>query len=418
MQTRYLIVGSSHAALSALHAIRMTDSEGGVTLVTRDARLPYSPTVLPYVVSGRSDPARVFLRDADYFRDQKVDYLPGAALAALRPDEKTAVLGDGRSVSYEKLLLATGATPVIPPVDGLSGVPYHVLRTLDDAVRLHQAMPGVRDALVLGGGLIGMHAAENLARTGAKVAVVEAEAHVLSAYFDADASGIIETAFAANGVDLHLASRAVSAGRDENGRIRLALGGGRVLGGDLLLVATGVAPAIACVTGCGIECDQGILVDERMRTSVENVWAAGDVAQARDFFGNARVLNGILPDAVEQGRIAGMQMAGDPAANDYPGGVPLNTYSFFGKQALSVGTDGGTVAGAEVHKSFEPHTGRYMKIVMRDDRLLGIFAIDRWIDAGVMWELILRRIDLGPVKAEFLADPQRAARVLMSKTWR
>ena len=418
MQTRYLIVGSSHAALSALHAIRMTDADGGVTLVTRDAGLPYSPTVLPYVVSGRSSPERVFLRDANYFRGNKVDYLPGAALAGLRPQQKTAVLADGRTVSYEKLLLATGATPVIPPIKGLSGVPYHVLRTLDDAVGLHQAMSGVREALVLGGGLIGMHAAENLARTGAKVSVIEAEAHVLSAYFDAEASGIIEAAFAANGVDLHLASRAVSASRDEDGRIRLALGNARSPAGDLLLVATGVAPAIGYVNGCGIDCDQGILVDERMHTSADDVWAAGDVAQAREFFGNARVLNGILPDAVEQGRIAGMQMAGDPAANAYAGGVPLNTYSFFGKQALSVGTDGRGFADAEVHKSFDAQAGRYLKIVMREDRLLGIFSIDRWIDAGVMWELILRRTGLGPMKAEFLADPQRAARVLMSKTWR
>lgn len=418
MQTRYLIVGSSHAALSALHAIRMADADGGVTLVTRDARLPYSPTVLPYVVSGRSDPGRVFLRDAEYFRGHKVDYLPGAALAALHPQDKTAVLADGRTVSYEKLLLATGATPVVPPVAGLAEVPYHVLRTLDDALGLHRAMAGVRDALVLGGGLIGMHAAENLARTGAKVTVIEAETHVLSAYFDADASGIIEAAFAANGVELHLASRAISASRDANGRIRLTLGNGQSPAGELLLVATGVAPAIGYVNGCGIQCDQGILVDERMRTSVDDVWAAGDVAQARDFFGDARVLNGILPDAVEQGRIAGMHMAGDQAANRYAGGVPLNTYSFFGKQALSVGTGGGGFADAEVHMTFDPKTGRYLKIVMREDRLLGIFAIDRWIDAGVMWELILRRTDLGPVKAEFLADPQRAARVLMSKNWR
>jgi phenylglyoxylate dehydrogenase epsilon subunit len=155
-----------------------------------------------------------------------------------------------------------------------------------------------------------------------------------------------------------------------------------------------------------------------MRSSVANIWAAGDVAQARGFYDGAKTLNGILPDAVEQGRIAGMAMAGDPGLKGYPGGVPLNTYTFFGKQAVSVGVHGDGVAGAEIVKSVAAEEGRYLKIVLADNRLLGIFGIGVPFDPGVMWELILRRIDLSPVRERFLRSPQEAARVLMSRTWR
>jgi len=156
-----------------------------------------------------------------------------------------------------------------------------------------------------------------------------------------------------------------------------------------------------------------------MHTSADDIWAAGDVAQARDFFGAAdngtKIINGILPDAVEQGKIAGMAMAGDPALKNYPGGVPLNTYTFFGQQAISVGSQN---QGKTVALEVDTAQRRYLKIVMQDDHLTGIFGINVAFDPGVMWELILRRTDLSRVRDKFLADPQRTARLLMSRTWR
>jgi phenylglyoxylate dehydrogenase epsilon subunit len=142
------------------------------------------------------------------------------------------------------------------------------------------------------------------------------------------------------------------------------------------------------------------------------------VAQARGFYDGARTLNGILPDAVEQGRIAGMAMAGDPGVKAYPGGVPLNTCTFFGRHAVSVGVHGDGVAGAEILTTTDAERGRHLKIVLRENRLLGIFGIGVAFDPGVMWELILRRIDLTPVRERFLRAPQEAARVVMSQTWR
>ena len=417
--THYLIVGASHAALSALHAIRLHDTEQEVTLLTRDDSLPYSPTVLPYVVSGRSDPGRVFLRDENYFAEHKVNYLRGAKVRKVNAGANAVELADGSQIGFDKLLLATGAAPLLPAIPGLAGLKYHVLRTLADALALRAALPQVKRAVVLGGGLIGMHAAENLAKGGVTVSVVELQPHVLSGYFDAEASAIIEKVFAANGVRL-LTGASVASVAAQGAGCRATLANGAVLEADLLLVATGVAPVTDFLEGSGVATARGVLVDEHMRTNVANIWAAGDVAQARGFFTHDRIVNGILPDAVDQGRIAGMAMAEDPGSKTYAGGVPLNTYSFFGQQAVSVGVHEGALepAGVEVQKQVDAEAKRYLKIVLKDDRLAGIFGVNAAFDPGIMWELILRAIDLGEEKLAFLRSPQDTARALMSKNWR
>lgn len=415
-QTKYLIAGSSHAALEAITAIRMHDPEGSLTVVTRDVHLPYSPTVLPYVVSGKSASERIFLRDDDFFTRNKVTYRPGAALASLHADVNTAELADGTSVVYENLLLATGASPLVPPIPGIDTVQFHVLRTLDDAKKLRDAIAGSKQAVVLGAGLVGMHAAENLVKTGATVTIVEMSDQLTSGYFDPVAARMIEQAFTANGARIMTGSRVVRLAPSEIGAT-LTLENGTTLDADLLLVATGVKPEMAYLNGSGVATERGILVDDGMRTSVANVWAAGDCTQARGFFTDDKILNAILPDATEQGRVAGMAMAGDPGQKTYPGGVPLNTYHFFGRHAISVGSSK-VPEGGEVLTRFDETTGRYLKAIFKDGRLTGIFGVNEFFDGGVMCQLILRRIDLTDVKDRLMASPLAVGREIMSKTWR
>src|SRR3970040_696194 len=155
MHSKYLIVGSSHAALEAATAIRLIDTDGALTLLTRDTHLPYSPTILPYVVSGRSQPDNVVLRGQDYFRDNAISFVPGATVAAIDPAQSSLRLASGKTWQYDRLLIATGAAPRLPPVRGLTDVPFHVLRSMDDAINLRQAMGQARSAIVLGAGLIG-----------------------------------------------------------------------------------------------------------------------------------------------------------------------------------------------------------------------------------------------------------------------
>lgn len=417
----YLVLGASHAGLEAVRAIRAHDAAGSMAIVNRERVLPYSPTVLPYVVSGKSREDRLALRDDRWFEGLGVAYRQHAQVTAVDTAKAAVRLADGSEIGYGKLLLATGATPAIPPIEGLDGVRYHVLRTLDDALALRAATASPGDAVVLGAGLVGMHAAENLVRRGFRVTVVEMRDQVLPGYFDAAAAEMVSATFRRNGVEVFTGRRVMRVEAAGEG-CTVHLDDGARKSADLLLVAAGVRPATSYLAGSGVDIDRGIVVDDFMRTAAPNVWAAGDVVRTRSFFGDATPAGGILPDAVEQGRTAGMSMAGDPAAAPYPGGIPLNTYSFFGRRALSVGRDAPAAAGAdwEVLRRAGAAEGsaRYLKIVLQDGRLAGIFGVDVLFDPGIMWELILRRIDLRAQRRALLDNPEDTARALMSGLWR
>ncbi|TAN55887.1 MAG: NAD(P)/FAD-dependent oxidoreductase, partial [Rhodospirillales bacterium] len=306
----------------------------------------------------------------------------------------------------------TGASPILPPITGLQNVPFQVLRTMDDALALKSAMTGAKHAMVLGGGLIGTHGAENLADAGLKVTLVEAKGQLLPGYFDGTASALIAKAFRAHGIDL-VFGQAVS-------KIRpgvAVLEGGSEIPFDLLLVATGVSPDLSYLGQSGIKTARGILVDDLQCTSHPNIWAAGDCAESSLFQAEATGVAGILPVAVEQGRIAGQSMAGDGAVKPFPGAVSLNTYTFFGQQAISVGRCADD-AGCESHIRHDEAQGTYLRIDLMDGRLMGAAAVNLALDPGILWQLILRRTDLGEVKQRFLADPKSIGRLVMAREWK
>ncbi|MDO8606534.1 MAG: NAD(P)/FAD-dependent oxidoreductase [Phaeospirillum sp.] len=416
MHARYLIIGSSHAGREALAAIRMADPQGRLVMLSRERHRPYSPTILPYVVSGRSDPRKVGLGSVAWFAENRAELVLDAQVVAVDADARAVRLADGGCWTYDKLLLATGAEPVVPPVEGLEGVRYHVLRTLDDALAIRARAATARRAVVLGAGLVGMHAAETLAGAGLDVTVVEMRPHVLAEYFDPRASTLIRETFERHGTHMMMGRRVERAAGVETEACRLGLDDGTELEADLLLVAAGVRPALRMLADSGIATDKGILVDTRMRTARDGVWAAGDVAQAPGFPTGAPMVNGTLPEAVEQGRIAGMDMAGDDDLRPYLGGIPLNTYGFFGRHAVAVGA-AAAPAGDGVEVVTDEGDG-YCRIALKDNRLIGLAAIDRVMDAGILWRLIQRRVDLGPVRDRFLSHPLETARALMSRGWR
>jgi phenylglyoxylate dehydrogenase epsilon subunit len=414
--SKYVIVGSSHAGLAALDAIRLQDKESSLTLVTQEACLPYSPTILPYLLSGQTEPDKVYLRSEESFRELKVSFKPGVKVVAVEADNHRVVLGSGEILEYEKLLLATGAAPKVPPVEGLQGTSYHVLRTLEDAMKLRAASREAKTAVILGGGLIGLHAAESLAARGLKVTVVEALSRLLSGYFEEEAASLICGAFRDKGIEILTLEQVLSASEAGRGCL-LNLASGKTLSADLILIATGVRPRIDCLAGSEVKVDEGILVDERMRTSAEDIWAAGDAAQAGSFFDQTARVNAILPSAVEQGRIAGMDMVDDPALKLFSGNIPLNSCKFFGHRAFSVGMTPGA-EGVETEKVSVPEAHQYLKLVFRGDYLAGAEGVNSEVDPGVMHQLIRRKVVVGEEKAKLCANPVAISRVLMTSSWR
>jgi phenylglyoxylate dehydrogenase epsilon subunit len=227
---------------------------------------------------------------------------------------------------------------------------------------------------------------------------------------------MIHRAFSDKGIKI-LLNEKVSRVKGSGGEATLELASGGSLSAGLLVVATGIQPRVEALKGSGVEVEQGILVDDRMRTNVIGIWAAGDAAQARGFFEASRILNATLPNAVEQGHIAGMDMVDDPALKIYQRAVSLNTYKFFGHRAFSVGMIRAE-EGCEVEKAVVPESFNYQKLVFKGDQLVGASGINSDLDPGVLYQLIRRKAYLGDVKARFCASPVDISRVMMTDMWR
>jgi phenylglyoxylate dehydrogenase epsilon subunit len=421
-RTEYLIIGSSHAGLAAADEIRMNDDAGSLTMVTMEDLLPYSPTVLPYIISGKVLVPQIYLRDQEYFGTQRIDFVKGKAVTRVDPETRAVILSGGSRISYERLLVATGAEPTVPRVENLPQVPFLKLRTMADAFRHLDVIPRARSAIVMGTGLVGMHAAENFVHRGIHVDVIRARARknprILPNYFDEECSGIIQKVFESHGVNFYLTDHAVRVAY-EGGRFTVTLSSGKALKAEMLLVCTGIKPRTEFLSNSNVRVDEGILVDHKMRTSVDHIWAAGDVAQAEDFFGSSKILNAILPDAVLQGKIAGADMSGGRLDSDYVGGISMNTFNFFGNRAFSIGVnDSENGKRYRIEKAISPSADVYQKMVFQGNVLVGMAAINSNLDPGIIMNLIRGRVDLEEGCPEFVGNPFNMSRRLMWKLWR
>lgn len=422
-ETKYLIIGSSHAGLTAAEEIRIHDPAGSMTMVTMETCLPYSPTVLPYIVSGKVEEKQIYLRDKQYFKDSDIVFKTGKKLSKVDVKKSVATLSDGSKIGYKKLLIATGSEPTLPPTPGLKESGCLVLRTMEDANLINAAAKKAKNVVIMGTGLVGMHAAEGLQEKGLDVEVIRGRRPaVLPNYFDKEAMALVHKVFLEHGVKCDLNKQVKEVKKLKGGKIRVIINDGSQIDTDLLVVGTGVKSRMEFFDAKDVAMDQGILVDDMMKTSVKNIWAAGDVAQARDFFSGKQDLNAILPDAFEQGKVAGMSMAGAEEAQGsepYKGGLSMNTFNFYGNRSFSVGLSleedetkyeiaRTTIAGSRV----------YQKLVFEGNRLVGALGINVTMDPGVLMNLIRRKVDLGARKEEFAVKPLDMSRRVMWEAWR
>ena len=406
---KHVIIGCGTAALAALKEMRKVNAEDEIKLVTMEPHLPYSPTSLPYLISGKIKETEISMVMDDFFDRMKAVWIRDKRVGRLDTEKEEILYDSHERESYDSLLIATGSEPLFPSIPGLNNEQVLQLRTLDHARELMAKMKGTQTAIILGAGLIGMHVAECLAEHGIRVQVVEMLPHILPAYFDKDASGMIQHVLEKHGVTFFTGRRATEVAWKKRS-VEILLEDGERLQADLLLVATGVKPRIAFLNGSGVKINDGILVDSEMRTNVVNVFAAGDVAAAKSFLTGEHGLNPILPNAAEQGKIAGSNMAGQK--KEYEGWLPMNTFSFFGHRAVSVGKQA-PAEGDEVVVGEDDSAGAYKKIIYRDGRLLGAAFLDTDVEAGVFQYLIRRRVDIGSFKERLIQAPREASLWLM-----
>lgn len=403
MSKKHIIIGAGSAGISALETIRGIAPQDQVTLFTKESFLPYSPTALPYLLSGRIAKKDLPMRDDAFFASVGATLAKGKEVVELRPGQKEIVLDDSTVETYDSLLLATGSAPVTPRIKGIEAIGYSSFHHLGDCERLLTALEGpTKEVMVLGAGLVGMEVAAALLEKGHRVQIVEREQSILPLYFDVEAEPLIRKKFIAHGAQIFTGETVIELEK-RGDRIIAKLSGAGAVEADLLVCAVGVQSNTSLARKAGVKTNRGILVDERMRTSIPDVYAAGDVAEARNFFTGEPGMNLIIPSAVNQGEIAGANMAGNE--EKYEGWVSKNVFHFFDGAAYSLGQAMARDSGFQVIEQKDYASGSFKKLVCQEGVLVGAMFINVEVDPGVILYLIKEKVNIERYREALFNNP-------------
>jgi NAD(P)H-nitrite reductase large subunit len=376
--TRHLIIGGGPAAINAIETIREFDSSSQVAMVCDEPA--YSRMVLPYYLAQSIPEQHVYTGDDVYFDTLKVERHIGKRAAKVDPKAKTVTLQDGQSLKFDNLLIATGSSATIPPIPGTNLPGVHPLWTLGHTNAVLQATAGLKqpEVVFVGAGFIGFIVMNAMFKRGWKLHVVEIADQVLPRMLDRDSARIVEAWLVSRGVSLHLGAT-VQTIADAGGRKKVSLSNGQSLASDLVIIATGIRPNLDLVQGSGIQTDQAIVVNDRMQTNFPNIYAAGDVAQGPDLYGDKPAVHAIQPTAVDHGRVAGANMAGQEI--HYPGSLLMNILDVCGLQCASFGRWG---EAAEAMTISNPDRFLYRKLLWSGDQLSGAVFVGLANDLGML----------------------------------
>lgn len=401
---KYLIIGNSAGAVGAAETIRSVDRTAAITIVSDELYPAYSRPLISKYLADKRPLEKMLFRSADFCEQNNVQTLLGSKVLKLNIAERNVEINGGTKLGWDKLLLATGGSPIVPKMEGVDLIGVFKFLTLDDAkaidgylISLSRKSPR---AVVIGGGLIGMSVTEALVKRGARVTIIEMKNWILNTMLDAGTAGMVAEKLQAAGV--HIVTGRTSAkisGSPAGAAEGVTLDDGQTLPADLVIVAIGVRPRLDLAAGTEIRINRGIVVDRHMMTSVPDIYACGDVAEAFDaVYGENRVIP-IWPNAYIGGRVAGFNMAGTSA--EYPGGTAMNSLNYFGVDVVSAGMVVPPDNNYEVLTSQNNHNHR--RVVLKNGRVVGLAFAGNVEKSGIVHSLMNQQVDVTAFKNELVA---------------
>ena len=372
----YVILGAGAAGITAAKTIRKADENGKITVISTDTQV-HSRCMLHKYLSHERDAAGISFVDPDFFEKNQITWLQGKTVNRLDTQGKKVYTDQGDEVSYDRLLIATGAESFIPPVGNLREAEnVFGLRHLRDAQAIDELAKNAENIVIIGSGLVGLDAAYGLMETGKKVSIVEMADQILPVQLDKTAAFEYQKRFEEAGARFYLGRKAADTVMEEDKIIReIILDNGEKLPCDLIIVAAGVRSAVAGMEGEGIVIDRGIKVDDYLQTGAKGVYAAGDVTG----------LSGIWPNAQKQGETAALNMCGSHV--EYTDRYAIkNTINFFGLVSMCVGVilpqEGDVVIAREDSRN-------YKRVVLRDGKVVGVL-LQGDISHGGIWQYLIK----------------------------
>ncbi|MCK9985216.1 MAG: hypothetical protein AzoDbin1_01688 [Azoarcus sp.] len=403
---KHVILGNGPAGVVAAETLRRAAPADEILMVGSENAPPYSRMAIPYLLEENIDETGTYLRKApEHFRRLNIGELRARAVS-LDTDKRRILFQDGHFEDYDRLLIATGSHPVRPPIPGVDLPEVQTCWTLDDARAIARlAKPGSR-VLQLGAGFIGCIIMQALAARGVQLTVVEMGDRMVPRMMTPKAGSMIKRWVEQEGIRVVTNAGVQRIDRSSTeGVVDVTLSTGDVLPCDLVIVAAGVAPNVAFLDATPVHVAKGVLVDDKLETSVPGIFAAGDVAEAPDLFTGAHLVAAIQPNAADQARVAALNMAG--RHTQLNGVLAINVLDTLGLISASFGQwwgEGSETGGAGV-EHVDENRFRYLSLQFKDDVMIGATSIGLTQHVGALRGLIHGQVKLGAWKDRLLANP-------------
>lgn len=394
----------------AAETLRRLDPGADITLIGDEASSSHSVTPMSCRRPGKLDEAGSgTCRDADHFARLQIK-LRHARVEAIDTAACSVTLAGGLVVPYDRALIATGSCPRRPAIPGIDLPRVFTCWTPADARAIAAAVSPAASVLLMGAGFVGCIIMEALAANAPRLTVVEAGERMVPRLMDDVGGELIQRWCEGKGVQVRTGRRVVAVSQIGE-RLRADLDDGEIVQVDVLISATGIQPNVAFLAGSGIALDRGVLVDAAMQSSVAGVYAAGDAAEAVESGTGRRRVNAIQPAAVEQARIAALNMAGHPAL--LPGTFVFNVLDTLGLISASFGE--WQAAGCETVQLLDVAEYRYLRLVFAGDRLIGANSVGHTEQIGALRGLIQGRVSLGEWKGRLFANPLQLTEAYLAR---
>lgn len=383
----YVVVGASAAGINAAKTLREINKDIEIILISKDEYV-YSRCILHHFLDGRRDIEDLDFSPGEFFKKYDIKWMKGVEVTGIDTKEKKLKLDNGEDLPYEKVVLATGASSFLPPIENLRTANNVIgLRNLDDAIRIKEIAPKVKNIIILGAGLVGVDAMAGLLDYDAKVTMIEMGDRILPLQLDHYAANVYIERLKEEGVDFRFNVRAEKVIVDENNNpVAIKLNTGEEVPGELIIACTGVRSNVGFLEGSGIECDKfGLIFNPKGETNVKEVYGAGDISGR----------NPIWPTAVKEGLIAANNMCNkDIYMEDFFGSK--NTMNFCGVATMSLGT---VIKQDDTYEEAVEIKGKdYKKIIHKNGTIYGAIVQGDLSYVGVLTQLIKDKINIDRVK--------------------
>ena len=412
---KHIIIGAGPCGVVAAETLRKANPSAEITLIGNEPEPPYSRMAIPYYLINKVGEEGTYLRSNDSLKDKGIEYL-NQHVSSIDTDKKVLNLDNKSLLDYDKLLIATGSYPISPPIEGIDLPNVHTCWTLEDARQITALAKESSNVVLMGAGFIGCIILESLVLRGVNLNVVEMGDRMIPRMLDEKAGGLLKKWCIDKGVNV-LTSTKITSIKEAGDAMTVELDNGDTLQADIVITATGVKSNISFLEGSGIDVKDGVMINTFMETNVEDIYAAGDVAQGKDFSTGEYQVQAIQPTATDHGRIAALNMAGQQS--EHNGSINMNVLDTLGLISHSFGLWMGVEGGDSV-EIYNPDDYKYINlrfgIADDEDVLVGASTLGMTQHIGVLRGLIESKIHLKEWKEHLMQDPTRIMEAYLSST--